>query len=143
MSSATVFSNAFYGAAKDETATGLAIASLTYNYNSEQTVQENHTGTRTGMAIFDENLEVSGSGVIVAKGSGMPLEIADGVTLANSTAESRDLLEDHFVATPVSGAGLVITTLTVERSNREFENGSLTAVMSPLIDTSTPTTISA
>jgi hypothetical protein len=132
--SATVFGTSKFGAASEESTTGLYVANISFAATSENAVAPNHLGQDQAMAIFNESIDVSLDGVIKTKGSGMVIGIADVVALANFTADSLNIGTDLLKTTPVSNASTIITGGTISRTNNGFETGDLTGVYKPGID---------
>ena len=69
--------------------------------------------------------------------TGFVTELASVVTLANSTADGLNLLDDYMFSTPNS-SGLIIIGMNVTRTQNGFETGSLTMRLRPLVPTGTP-----
>ena len=141
MSQATVFSSSQYGLVTDVTATGLYLGSLTYSSTSDLATVPNHIGCDVGFAIYNAKKEVSIDGVIAAKGTAMPADIGEVVTLANSTNNTRTRQSENLGETPVAGAAIVVTGSTLTLSNTGFEQGSITAIYYPSVSTSAPVTL--
>lgn len=139
--SATIFGNAQYGARDDTSATGLHIASLSYTYSTEQAQVKNHLGNDVGLSVYNDKTEVSADGVVATKTTGLVPDLADVVTLANSTANSLDIDSDAHFTSSDANAGLVVTGGTLGRSNTDFETGSLSMLYCPLIATDSPTVV--
>ena len=131
--SATVFGTARFGAIDDTAVTDLHIASLSYTYSSEQARGKNHQGESVALAIFEESAEVSASGVVADKTTGMAVAIADVLTLANESDGSLSLNDQNLSVTPTGTAGTVVTGGSLERSNSDFETGSLTLLYLPFV----------
>ena len=139
--SATVYASARYGASAETSATGLHVGTLTFNYTSEQAYAPNHIGCDVGISIYNDKADVSLDGVVAVKGTGATGDIAAAVSLANTTADSLNLLSDRSPTTPVANASLLITGGSITRGNTAFETGSLQAIYNPLIATNSPTVL--
>ena len=137
---ATVFGAARYGVVDDSTATGLLVGNISYSYTSEQAFAKDHIGCDVGMSIYNDSTEITISGVVKTKTTGLVPDIAAALTLANSGADTLALDSKNLFTTP-SGAGVIVTGANLNRVNSEFENGEVTAVYKPLISVSSPTVL--
>jgi len=137
---ATVFGAARYGVVDDSTATGLLVGNISYSYTSEQAFAKDHIGCDVGMSIYNDSTEISISGVVKTKATGLVPDIAAALTLANSSADTLGLDSKNLFTTP-SGAGVIVTGANLNRVNSEFENGEVTAVYKPLVSVSSPTVL--
>ena len=97
----------------------------------------NHTGSEVATSVFNDGADVSADGVLEIKATGFVTELASVVTLANSTADGLNLLDDYMFSTPNS-SGLIIIGMNVTRTQNGFETGSLTMRLRPLVPTGTP-----
>ena len=140
--SATVYSTAKFGLSSEASSTGLYAASISFNGTSETAMAPNHVAQDVGISIYNEKVDVSVSGVITTKGSGMVVGLADLVTLANGSADSLGVYADILKVTPVSNASVIITAANLARSNNGFENGDLTGIYLPGVDTTVTYTAS-
>jgi len=140
--SATVYSAAKFGIASEASSTGIHAANISYSGTSETAVAPNHVGQDVGLAIFNESIDVTIDGVLVTKGAGFVVGIADLVTLANTTADSLTVTTDILKVTPSANASVVITGANLKRSNNGFEMGDLTGVYKPGVDTTVTYTAS-
>jgi hypothetical protein len=133
--SATVFGTSRFGVTDDVTATNLHIASLTYTYATEQVRGKNSGGESVALAIYDPSTEVSASGIVAVKATGLAIDLADVIVLANESADSLSLNDQNMPdgVTAVGSAGTVVTGGSLERSNSDFETGSLTLLYLPLV----------
>lgn len=133
--SATVFGTARFGVTDEVTATNLHVASLTYTYATEQVRGKNSGGESVALAIYDPSTEVSASGIIAVKATGLAVGLADVIVLANESVDTLSLNDQNLPSgvTAVGSAGTVITGGSVERSNSDFETGSLTLIYLPLV----------
>ena len=131
--SATVFGTARFGAVDDSSATDLHIASLTYTFGSEQARGKNSQGESVALALFEESNEISASGVVAVKTAGLTIAIGDAITLANESADSLSRNDQNLFSTPNGNAGTVVTGGSLERSNGDFETGSLSLLYLPLL----------
>lgn len=139
--SATVFAAARYGVVDDDTATGLHVANITYAAEANEAMALNHGGSTVGYSIYDDKTNVDFDGVVAVKATGFALDIADVVTLANTTADSLNLLSGNLFTTSVGNAGLIVKSTNITRTNTGFEEGSASGVYFPLIATNSPTTL--
>jgi hypothetical protein len=137
---ATVFGAARYGVVDDSTATGLLVGNMSYSYTSEQAFAKDHIGCDVGMSIYNDSTEISISGVVKTKATGLVPDIAAALTLANSSADTLALDSKNLFTSP-SGAGVIVTGANLNRVNSEFENGEVTAVYKPLVSVSSPTVL--
>lgn len=137
---ATVFGAARYGVVDDSTATGLLVGNISYSYTSEQAFAKDHIGCDVGMSIYNDSTEISISGVVKTKGTGLVPDIAAALSLANSSADTLALDSKNLFTSP-SGAGVIVTGANLNRVNSEFENGEVTAVYKPLVSVSGPTVL--
>jgi hypothetical protein len=136
--SATVFAAARYGATDDSSATGLLVGNISYTYSSEQAFAKNHLGSDVGASLYNESTEISISGVVKTKATGLVPDIAAVLTLANSSADTLAADSKNLFTTPTAGAGVLVTGATLNRVNSEFENGEVSAIYKPLISLSSP-----
>ena len=141
--SATVFGTPRYGIVDDDTATGLKLANIRYSYSVEEAGAEDHTGSEFASSYLNDQTEVSADGVVAVKGTGIGLNIADTITLANESDGSLGLNDDSLFTTSDANAGVVISSLEVSRTNRGFESGSLSGKFKPLVATDSPLVISS
>jgi hypothetical protein len=137
---ATVFGAARYGVVDDSTATGLLVGNISYSYTSEQAFAKNHIGCDVGMSIYNDSTEITISGIVKTKATGLVPDIAAALTLANSSEDSLALDSKNLFTTP-SGAGVIVTGASMNRVNSEFENGEVTAIYKPLVSVSGPTVL--
>ena len=140
--SATVFAAARYGAVDDSTATGLLVGNIGYTYATEQAFAKNHVGSDVGASLYNESTEISISGVVKTKATGLVPDMAAVLTLANSSADSLALDSKNLFTTPTAGAGVLVTGASLNRVNSEFENGEITAIYKPLVSLSSPSVVS-
>lgn len=138
---ATVYASARYGASAETSATGLHVGTLTFNYTTEQAYAPNHIGCDVGLSVYNDKADVTIDGVVAVKATGAIGDLAATVTLANTSADSLNLLSDRMFSTPVANASLVITGGSLTRGNTAFETGSLQAIYNPLIATNAPSTL--
>lgn len=139
---ATVFGAPRHGIVKDETATGLALASLSYDYTTEQAFAENHTGSTFAFSVFNEIVDVTAEGVVASRTTGLVTDLASVITLANESADSLSLNDQNLFSTANANAGTVVIGANLRRANKEFETGTLTMKFAPLVATNSPSTIS-
>jgi hypothetical protein len=86
MANPTVYSGAQFGCATEITATGLYIASISWDASSEQATVPDHIGTTVGVSIYNPTKEVSCDGVISSKGTGLVGSIGSTLVLTNNNA---------------------------------------------------------
>jgi hypothetical protein len=139
---ATVHGASRFGIVSDSSATGLLLGKLSYDYSVDIVYAKNHIGNNVSMALLNDMTEVSCDGVVAVKATGMVINLGDALTLANTTADSLNLLSQNLISTPVSNAGTVISGASLERLNADFETGSVKAIYQPLIATNAPSTVS-
>ena len=130
---ATVFGTARFGVIKEVSATGLLVGNLTTTYTAEMAYGKNHLGCDANLSIFNDSSEVSCSGVVATKATGLVPDLASAITLANSAADSLATNSKNLFTGLESGAGLIVTGATLTRANAEFETGEVTSVLKPLI----------
>ena len=140
--SATIHGASRFGITDDSSATGLILGSLSYNYTTEQSFVKNHVGNDVSVSVYNDAADVTADGVVAVKATGFVLDLADAITLANTTTDTLDALDQNMFSTPDAAAGLIITGLSLTRANTEFETGSLTAMYRPLISNASPSTVS-
>jgi hypothetical protein len=138
MSQATVYAASQWGLADEVTATGLVIASISYNGTSETAELPNHIGNAAGLAVFNPKKDVSGDGVIATKGSGLVGDIGDVLALANTTLNTRTRNSEGLGMAPVSGAGIIITGNSISPTQSGFEGGGFSGIFLPGVATSSP-----
>jgi hypothetical protein len=136
------FSLAQYGAINDQTATGIYIGSIAYAYAVNKVDLKDHTDSTVGFSLADDKTDVTISGAIVAKTTGLVPAIGGVLTLANSTANTLTLNSKGLFTTPVANAGVVVTGATMTRTNSDFESGDITAVFHPGVTTNAPVSVS-
>ena len=93
------------------------------------------------MALLNDVTEVSCSGVVAVKATGLTVDLGDAITLANSTVDSLAPLSQNLMATPISGAGTVITGASLKRMNGDFETGDIKCIYNPQISVAAPVTV--
>lgn len=140
--SAKNFSLAQYGAVSDSSSTGLYIGSIAYAYGANKVDLKDHTDSTVGFTLADDKTDVTLSGAVVAKTTGLVPAIGGVIVLANSTANSLTLNSKGLFTTPVANAGVVVTGATMTRTNSDFESGDVTAVFHPGVTTSAPVSVS-
>jgi len=139
--SATVFGSPRYGIIDDSAATGMKLANLAYSYSTEKAVAADHLGCDSAVAYYNDKAEVSFDGVVATKASGLGLTLADVIVLLNEDDDSLSLNDSALFSTTDANAGTIISTLSLTRTNREFETGNGTAEFHPLVATNSPTTL--
>lgn len=133
MANPTVYGTSRFGVVDDTSATDLHVASLSYSYSTEQARGKNSTGFSVALAFFEDATEVTASGVVAVKTTGMVFSLGDAMVLANESADSLSLNDYPMMSTPVGSAGTVVTGGSIERSNGDFETGSLNLLYLPLV----------
>jgi hypothetical protein len=136
--SATVFSAAQYGLADDSTATGLLAAQCAFNGTSSLAQAPDHIGNTAGFAVFEKKKDVTISGVIKTKGSGLVANIGSVLTLANTTNNTRTRLAEGLGVTPAANSAIVVTGDDITPTNSDFEGGSISGVFFPGVATNAP-----
>jgi hypothetical protein len=139
MSQATVFSASQWGLADEDTATGLVVASITWNGTSETAELPDHIGNSSGLAVYNPKKDVSGDGVISTKGTGLVGDIGDVLALANATNNTRTRNSEGLGVTPDAAAGVVITGNSISPQQTGFEGGGFTGIYLPGVSTTSPT----
>lgn len=139
---ATVFGTPRYGLTDDTTATGLYLSDLTFDYTTEQAEVRNHTGSEVATGIYNDGADVSCNGVVEVKATGFVTDLASVVALANTTADTLDLMGQNMFSTPNANDGLILVGMNLTRTNTAFETGSMTMRYRPLVATNSPTTVS-
>jgi hypothetical protein len=139
--SATVFSAAQFGLADDSTATGLLAASVGFSATSSMAQAPDHIGNTAGFAVYERKKDITVSGVIKTKGTGLVGSIGTLLTLANSTNNTRTRLSESLGVTPVANSGIVVTASDITPTNSDFESGSLTGVFFPGVAVNSPVTL--
>lgn len=130
---ATVFGTARFGVIKEVSATGLLVGNLTTTYTAEMAYGKNHLGCDANLSIFNDSSEVTCSGVVAVKTSGLTPDLASAITLANSGADTLGTNSKNLFTGLESGSGLIVTGATLTRANAEFETGEVTSILKPLI----------
>ena len=77
--SAKNFSLAQYGAVSDSSSTGLYIGSIAYAYGANKVDLKDHTDSTVGFTLADDKTDVTLSGAVVAKTTGLVPAIAQCV----------------------------------------------------------------
>jgi len=141
MSKATVYSTAQFGLADSSSATGLYAASVTFTANSDTAEALDHIGCVAGLSVYNARKDISVDGVVKTKGSGLASDVGATLTLAEATNNSRAKLSEDIGVSPVAGAAVVVTGGSLSPKQNGFEEGSITGVYHPFLDTSSPTTL--
>jgi len=139
--SATVYASARYGIVDDDTASGLHLASWTTNSEVDEATALNHGGSVIGFSFYNDRATVECSGVVAVKATGLALNLASVLTLANTTADSLNTNTANLFTTATGNAGLVVRNVSLTRTNTGFEEGSISASFYPLVATNSPTTL--
>ena len=140
--SATVHGASRFGITDDSSATGLLVGQMTTTYTADTAMAKNHIGCDVGISFYNHSAEVSCSGVVAVKATGLVPDLAAAITLANSSADSLATNSKTLFTTPVANAGLMVSGATLTRSGTEFETGDITAIYKPLIANNAPSTVS-
>jgi hypothetical protein len=141
MSQATVYGTAQYGNAADVSASGLFVGTITWNHTSEQAMAPNHIGCDVGVAIYNAKKDVTVDGIVAAKATGLVGNIGATLVLANATTNSRARHSENLGASPVGGAGVIITGGNISTTSTGFETGSTSGIFIPGVVTSGPTVL--
>lgn len=139
--SATVYGTARYGLVDDSSATGLFLGSFSVDSSVEEAMGKNHIGCDVTWALYNDGSEVACSGVVAVKATGLALNLASVLTLANVSADSLNALSANLFTTPVANAGLVVNKVGLERGNTSFEEGTIGGLYKPLIATNSPSVL--
>jgi hypothetical protein len=139
--SATVYAAARYGVVDDDTASGLHVASFTVNSEVDEATAMNHGGSIVGYAMFNDRSTTECSGVVAVKATGLALNLASVLTLANTSADSLNTSTANLFTTPVANAGLLVKSTSLTRTNTGFEEGSISAAFYPLVATNSPSVL--
>ena len=140
--SATVYGASRFGITDDSSATGLLVGQMSTAYSADMAMVKNHIGCDVGISFYNDSSEVSCSGVVAVKATGLIPDLAAAITLANSSADSLATNSKNLFTTPVANAGLMVSAATLTRSGTEFETGDITAIFKPLIATNAPSVVS-
>ena len=93
------------------------------------------SATVFGTAKFGIASEASSTGLFAANiNYNGNSEVADTVTLANTSADSLTVTTDLLKVTPVTNASVIVLQASLKRSNTGFEMGDLTCVYKPGIN---------
>lgn len=139
--SATVYAAARYGVVNDNTATGLHLASFSTNSEVDEAFALNHGGSTIGYSMYNDRATVDCSGVVAVKATGLALNLASVLALANVTADSLNTTTGNLFTTSVGNAGLLVKSVSLTRTNTGFEEGSIGGVYFPLVATNSPSTL--
>jgi hypothetical protein len=138
---ATVFGAGRYGIVNDSSATGLSLASFTTNYSADIAFGKDHIGCDAMMSIYNDSSEVSCSGVVAVKATGLVPDLAAVLTLANSSADTLATNSKNLFSTNNANAALIVTGASLTRANSDFETGEVSGIFKPLIPTNSPTVL--
>lgn len=139
--SATVFGASRYGVTDDSTATGLLVGSFSSAYSTEQAFAKDHLGCDVSMSLYNDSTEITCSGVVAVKATGLVPDLAAVLTFANDSADTLSTNDKNLFSTSNANAGAVVTGANLTRANSEFETGDVTAIFKPLIPTNSPTVL--
>lgn len=139
--SATVYAAAQYGVIDDDTASGLHLASFSTNSEVDEAMALNHGGSVIGYSMYNDRATVDCNGVVAVKATGLALNLASVLTLANVTANSLNTLTANLFTTSTGNAGLLVKSVNLSRTNTGFEEGSIGGVYFPLIATNSSSVI--
>lgn len=131
MATATTFGDGEYGVADDSTITGLHVASFGYEYSSEMAQARNHNGFTVGFSIYEDKTDVTCDGVVKTAATFAGIGIADSLTLANESANTRSLNDEHVIGTASGTAAAIVTGMSMAGTNTDFQTGSITLVFFP------------
>lgn len=140
MSKATVYSTAQYGTADDSSATGLLVASVSFNGTADTAEAPDHIGCTVGLAIYNARKDVTCEGIIKTKGSGLATDIGSVCSFANTTSNSRTRLNEAL-GTDDTGGGIIITGANISPTANGFEGGDVSGVYFPWVATGTTYTL--
>lgn len=139
--SATVYAAARYGVVDDDTATGLHVASFTTNSEVDEAFALNHGGSTIGYSMYNDRATVDCSGVVAVKATGLALNLASVLALANVTADSLNTNTGNLFTASVGNAGLLVKSVNLTRTNTGFEEGGIGGVYFPLVATNSSTVL--
>lgn len=139
--SATIYSLARFGCAKDETGTGLALSSFSTNSEIDEAFALNHGGSTVGFSLYNDRASVEFAGVVAVKTTGLAINLGSVLTSANVTADSLNTTTAQLFTTSVANAGLIVRSGGLTRGNSAFEEGSLGCIYFPLLATNAPSTL--
>lgn len=139
---ATVHGAPRFGVVDDSSATGLLVADYSTDYSVQTAVAKNHIGIDVGIAFFNDISDVTFSGVIATKATGLVPDLAAVVVSANSSADSLATNSKNLFSTPNANAGLLVTGASIKRVNGDFETGDVKATYRPAIATNAAATVS-
>ncbi len=139
--SATVYASARYGVTDDDTASGLHLASWSTNSEVDEATAMNHNGSVVGLSYYNDRATDECSGVVAVKATGLALNLASVLTLANTTVDSLNTNTANLFTTATGNAGLLVKSTSLTRTNTGFEEGSISAAFYPLIATNSPSVI--
>ena len=125
----------------DATATGIHVGGMSFTGSADTAEAPDHYGGVIGLAVYNQRKEVSCNGIIKTKGSGLVTNIGVVCTFANATSNSRVRLSEDLDVTPVSGAGVIITSSNMELTGTGFESGTIGGVYFPYLVTSSPVSL--
>jgi hypothetical protein len=135
------FSLARFGTVNDQTATGLFVGEVSYDYQSDKVDVKNHISSTVGFTLADPRTDIKVSGVVVTKTAGMTPAIASVVALANTTDDTLGLTTKGIFGSPVANAGMVIYAASLKRVNSDFETGDLSGIFHPEVVTNAPVSL--
>lgn len=143
MSLATVYGTAQFGLADESSATGLYAASVSFNGTSETVEAPDHIGCAVGFGVWNPKKDVSVSGIIKTKGTGLVDYIGSAITLANTTNNTRTRLNEGLgdSIASASGASVIIIGNSIEPTATGFEGGGLTGIYLPFVAAGTVTAL--
>ena len=101
---ATIHGASRYGMADDATATGLLLGDLSYNYLVDITYAKNHIGNDVSVAFANDSTEVTCSGVVAVKATGLVPDLGAAITFANDAVDSLGLKSKNLFTTPTANA---------------------------------------
>lgn len=139
--SATIYATAQFGCAKDETGTGLFVASFSSTPEVDEAFALNHNGSTIGYSQYNDRVSMECSGVVAVKATGLAINLGSVLTSANVTLNSLNTNTANLFTTPSGNAGLIVRTAPLTRTNSGFEEGSIGAIFLPLVATNSPATI--
>lgn len=139
--SATVYAAARYGVVDDDTASGLHVASFSTSSEADEAFALNHNGSTIGYSMYNDRASVECSGVVAVKATGLAINLASVLSLANVTADSLNTLTANLFTTSTGGAGLLVKSTNLTRTNTGFEEGSISGTYLPLVATGSPSTV--
>lgn len=100
-----------------EAAKGLYAGSMSVSVNVDTATVPNHEGEIIGASFFNENAEISLSGVTV-----------NAATTSQTIKSALDIANTDAYGTDTSVTNFYVNGLTISRTNNDFETGDVSAI---------------